>query len=225
MEYEQTSAAGTPGATTKKFKAGEITRAELIGPGSATISNAATGIMTITASVADFEHLEIKTTDESMKVEFHGGVLRNRAPEGPIRYELAVLALTELKCSGGVAAEAVNLESHKLSVDLKDGSTLSLSGLRAVEFDAKIADEGRITVSGAVQQQKVKVSGKSVYQAQGLECAEVEIEAADGSEATVNVGKRLKAKATGGSTVAYTGDKIDLAVQTSDGSVFRHLAD
>ena len=223
MESDNTRTTGTDGAVIKKFTVGDVTKVDLVGPGSATIVRGASGLLTVTAGAADFEHLETKATDDSVKVEYHGGLLRNRGPEGQLRYELTVPILEELKASNGLAVEAVDIDSKSLKIELKGGSTLSLSGLRVAEFEAKVADEGRLTVSGWVAQQKAKLSGKSVYQAQGLESEEVEIDASEGSEATIKVGKRLKVKATGGSTVAYTGDGVDLSIQTSDGSIFRHL--
>lgn len=219
---------GTPagegsGLVTKKYSVGDARKVGLIGPGTATITRGASGVLTLSARQADFEHLEVKVSGEGVDVAFRGGLIRNRGPEGQIRYELTVPILEELKLSGGVAAEATDIDSRKLHVELQDASSLTLAGLRASEFEAKVEDAGRLSAAGAVTEQKVKLGGGSVYQGGGVQSEETEVDASDKSEATVRAGKKLKVKAAGGSTVAYSGDGIDLDVQTHGGSVFRHI--
>lgn len=224
MDNANAPAGANPsGIVTKKFAVSEATKVELIGPGSATITRGATGVLSVSGRPADFEHLEIKTAGASVKVQYHGGLIRNRGPEGQLRYELVLPILEELKASDGLSIEASNIDSRDLKVELKGKSSLSLTDLRASEFEANVTDEGRLTVAGAVVSQKVKLDGGSTYQGAGVHSEESEIEAAGKSEATVRVSKKLKAKASEGSTIAYSGEGIDLSVQTSDGSVFRHL--
>ena len=157
-----------------------------------------------------------------MKVEFRGGILRNRNPEGEMQYELIVPMLEELKISDRLSVEAANLDSRDLKVELKDACSLTLSDLRASDFEAKVEGESLLTVTGAVTEQKIRLAGKSTYVGVGVSSEETEIHAADESVATVRVNGRLKVNASNASVVSYTGKDVDLSVQTSGKSVFQH---
>lgn len=223
MDSEGIAPAASPATGGKQYKTLDATKFELIGPGTATISQGVGGVIVVTAAQADEAHLEVKLSGDSLKVGYHGGLLRNRGPEGPIRYELTVPLLEELKLSGGLAAEATNLDGKELKVELKDGSNLILSQIRATQLDAKADDASRLTASGTATQQKIRLAGKSTYQGGGLDGEEVDIDAAGGSEATARVTKKLKVKADGGSIVAYSGQQVDLNVTTAGGSELRHI--
>ena len=223
MDSESTVPDSSRSTGGKQYKTLDATKFELIGPGTATISQGVGGVIVVTAPQADGEHLEVKLSGDSLKVEYKGGLLRNRGPEGPIRYELTVPLLEELKLSGGLAAEATNLDGKELKVELKDGTSLTLAQIRTSQLEAKADGASRLTASGTATQQKIKLAGKSTYQGGGLDSEEAEIDAAGGSEATARVTKKLKVKADSGAIVAYSGQQVDLNVSTSGGSEFRHI--
>jgi len=96
----------------KQYKTGEATKFDLIGPGVATISQGVAGSISVAAPPDDEEHLEVKLDGNELSVVFHGGLVRKRGPQGPIRYELTVPVLEQLRLSGGLAAEANNIEGR-----------------------------------------------------------------------------------------------------------------
>jgi len=207
----------------KQYKTGEATKFDLIGPGIATISQGVAGSMTVTATPDDDDHLEVKLDGDTLTVVFHGGLVRKRGPQGPIRYGLTVPVLEELSLSGGLAVEANNIEGREVKVDLKDGSSLSLAQFRAAHFEARLEAGSRLTASGTAAQQKIKLAAKSSYQGGAFDSEEAEVEAAGSSEAIVRVSKKLKVKAEAGSIVSYSGQKVDLSVTTSAGSELRQV--
>jgi hypothetical protein len=212
------------GATvTQTYVINEATKFDLIGPGTAQISRGDSPSLTLTLPRSEQEHLEVKLEGDSLKVVHHGGLLRHREPAGPMRYELTVSVLTGLKLSHGLVADAAGIENHDVGVELKDGSSLTMSLRGVAEFDASAVNGGHLTATGSVVKQKVRLAGGSTYEGGGLESDEADIEGANGSEATVRVTRRLKAKATGSSTVSYVGDRIDLSVETSEKSEVRRL--
>ena len=221
MEQEVNATAVGQAGGSKQFKTAEAIRFTLIGPGVATITQGITGSITVTAPAGDLEHIEVEQGGESLTVTFHGGLVRHRGPQGPIRYTLSVPVLEELTLSGGLAAEATNFEERDLKVELKDASSLALEQFRAVQLEARVDGGSRLTATGTVSHLKLKLGAKSNYQGGGLEAEEADIEAGGGSEATVRVTKKLKAKADGGSIVSYSGPKVDLNVTTSAGSELR----
>jgi hypothetical protein len=226
VDDNETSMATTvpAGTVVKRYVTNEATKFELIGPGTAQINRGEAATLTLTMPRSEQEHIEVKVEGDSIKVAHRGGLLRHREPSGPLQYELTISILTELKLSHGLTAEAANIDNRDVSVDLRDGSSLTLAQLGVSEVDAKVANGGRLSASGTVAKQKIRLADGSTYQGNGLESEEADIELAGGSEATVRVTRRLKAKATGGSTVSYSGDRIDLNIQTTEKSDFRHLA-
>jgi hypothetical protein len=211
-------------AVTKQYVTSEAVRFDLIGPGTALINRGPAATLSLTMPQAEQEHIEVKLDGDKLTVSHHGGLLRHRSPDGPLRYDLTIPLLSELTLSHGLAAEAANIEGRDLKVELKDGASLTLAQIRASEIDAKVSGGGRFTASGATVKLKVKLSDGSTCQGGGLECDEVEVDASDGAEATVRATTSLKVKATGGSSVSYSGDKIDLNVQATGASDVRHLA-
>jgi hypothetical protein len=211
----------TPGG--KQYKTLDATKFELIGPGTATIAQGVGGVIVVSAPQVDEEHIEVKLSGDSLKVEFRGGLLRNREPDGPIRYELTAPIVEELRLSGGLAAEVSNLDGKVLRIELKSGSNLTLAQIRTTELEAKVDDGSRLTASGTATQQKIRLAGKSTYQGGGLDSDEAEIDAAGGSEATARVIKKLKVKAESGSIVSYSGQHVDLTISTTGGAEFRQI--
>lgn len=219
IDNDDLGAAQSPGGSvTRTFATSEATKFELIGPGTALVSQGVAATLTLTMPQADQEHIEIKIDGGTLKVAHHGGLIRHREPAGPLVYELTVPLVSELRLSHGLAAEASGIDARDLTVELKDGSSLSLAQLRASEIEAKLAGRSRLIASGAVVKQKIKLGDGSTYHGSGLDSESAEVDAAGGSEATVRATKAIKVKAADGSTVSYGGQKIDLNVQTSGGS-------
>ncbi|MCC6792441.1 MAG: DUF2807 domain-containing protein [Thermomicrobiales bacterium] len=211
------------GAVTKNFLTSGAVTFELIGPGTASIVRGPEGTLSIAMPESEVEHIDVELSSDSLKVVHHGGLLRHREPDGPLRYEISIPVLSMLKLSHGLAAEAANIESREIDVELKDGSSLTFAQVRATSIAAVVSGVSRLTASGEAAKVKLKLADGSTYQGSGLNAAEVEIDASGGSEATVRVTKALKVKASGGSTVSYNGEKVDLNVQTSDGSELHRL--
>ena len=92
-----------------------------------------------------------------------------------------------------------------------------------MQLDVKVDSGGRLTATGVVSHVKVKLSGKSSFQGGGLDSEETDVEAAGGSEATVRITRKLKAKADSGSVVSYSGQKVELNAAISAGSDLRQV--
>jgi hypothetical protein len=223
MEATNIDVSTVSGQTSKSFSPGEACKFELIGPGSATFRQGAPASLTLSAGASEIDHFEVNLINESVKIGFHGGLVRNRGPQGPIHYEISIPVIEEIRFAGSLAVDLTDFKSDGLKIELKDKSTLQISGLRAAAFELKISGESRATVGGGVVRLKAKLAGKSTFSGADLDCEEAEIEARDGSEATVKVGRKLKVKASGGSTIGYSGDGVDLSVQTTGASRLTHL--
>lgn len=214
---------GTNSSSVKQYKVGDVTKVELIGPGTVEIRRGAAGVLTLTASPADHEKLEIKANGDSLKVSYAGGMLRNKTPQSPLTYDLAIPVLEELKISDGLSGQLVNPESRDLKVDLQDGATLTINALKANDFHAKLSDASRLIANGVVEKQKIELSDGSIYTGAEVESTEADVVASDGSQAHIRCTNKLKVKASDGSVITYSGEKLDLDVKTEDGSTFRRV--
>ena len=210
---------------TKRYDFGVVTKIEANGPGTLLVARGARGAVAISAAPEDQDRIEVKADGDTLKLSFHGGLVLNRGPEGDIRYEVTAAAgIEELRLGDGIAAEAVGLEGKEIKVKLDGGSRLTLTELRATEFELQAGGGSQSVASGTVERQKVKLSGGANYQGTGLGSQEAEVEASGGAEGSVRAGQQLKVRASGGSTVSYAGEGLNLDVKTDGGSNLRQLA-
>src|SRR5215216_3332384 len=150
--------------TTKRYDLGVVTKIEASGPGTLLVARGARGSVTVLAMPEDQERIEVKADGDTLKLGFKGGLVLNRGPEGDIRYEVTAAAgVEEVKLAGGIAGEAVGLEGKEVKVKLDGGSRLTLSDLRATEFELDAGGGSQAAASGAVEKQKIKLSGGASY--------------------------------------------------------------
>jgi hypothetical protein len=211
--------------TTRRINLGVVTKIEAAGPGTLLVTRGAPVAVAISAMPEDQDRIQVETDGDTVKIGFKGGMLLNRGPAGEVRYEVTAAVLQEIKLGGGIAAEATGLEASEFKAKLGGGSRLTLSDFRVTKFELDASGGSQVVASGAAGQQKAKLGGGSTYQATGLESQAVEVEASGGSQASVRVREQLKARASGGSTVAFIGEGVKLDVKTDEGSNFRQVAD
>jgi hypothetical protein len=210
--------------TTKRLALGIVSKIEAAGPGTLVVTRGVPGAVAVSAMPEDHERIEVKSDGDTLKLGFKGGMLLNRGPQSDIRYEVTAAGIEELKLGHGIAAEVVGLEAKEVKVKVENGSRLALSDLRTTEFEVEAGDGAQVVASGTAERQKVKLGGGAGYQGTGVEAREAEVEAAGGATASVRVREKLKARVSGGATVAYVGDRIELDVKTHDGGMLRQLA-
>lgn len=226
MDQTAPTSGDIPGKiATKRYDLGIVTKIEASGPGTLLVARGARGSVAVLAMPEDQERIEVKADGDTLKLSFKGGLVLNRGPEGDIRYEVTAAAgVEEVKLGGGIAGEAVGLEGKEVKIKLDGGSRLTLSDLRATEFELEAGGGSQAAASGAVEKQKIKLSGGASYHGTGLTSQGADVEASGGSEASVRVGQELKVRASGGSSVSYAGEGVKLDVKTDDGSNLRQVA-
>lgn len=212
-----------PGSSSKtsRFAIDAATKLELIGPGSVRITRSSTSLLVLTCSPEDHERIEVKVSGDALKVQYQGGFLRNRSPQGPIDYEISLPILNDLKIEGGLSGSAANIDTRDLDIELSDGSVLECSDLRANDLDVKLTGGSRLGCSGAVTRLDVDLREGSTFDAPALACEEAEVDAEGGSTASVRPGRRLHGSARDESTIAAIAGNIELELNIAAGSIFR----
>ncbi len=129
--------------------------------------------------------------------------------------------LTGLVLSGATRT-TVSGFSSKRNLDANVSGASTLKG-DIVCGDARFEGSGasRVELTGAAQDLGVVVSGASTAALDGFSVVDAEVEASGASRATVNVSGKLRAKASGASTVLYTGDPASVVEDTSGASTVK----
>jgi hypothetical protein len=217
---DQQPSAGSPPAT-NRYAIDEATKLELIGPGSVRINRGSNSLLVLTCSAEDRERLEVKVSGDTLKVQYQGGFLRNRSPQGQIDYEITLPILAALKIEGALAGTAENVDTRDLDIELKGGALIEMTEMRAADLDVKLAGGSKLTCTGAVTRLDVALDEGSTFEGAGLACEEAEVDADGGSVASVRPGRRLQADADGESTVTAVAGNIALELSIAAGSAFR----
>jgi hypothetical protein len=225
MEQTAPPSGEIPGKfTTKRIAIGVVTKIDVAGPGTLVVARGTRSAVAVSAMPEDQERVEVKADGDTLRLSFKGGLLLNREPTGEVRYEVAVASIEEIRLGDGIVAEVMGLETKEVKVRLGGGSRLTVSGLQAMELEVEAGGGSQVVAAGTVDRQKVKLGGGSIYQGTGLASREAEVEASGGSDASILTGERLKVRASGGSTVTYTGEGVELDVKTEAGSDLRQIA-
>lgn len=132
---------------------------------------------------------------------------------------------------GEISALEVSGACELTSRDLVGGNgdfDLEVSGasrvdfeLRADEVSAEISGASTVEVMGEINAQELEISGASNYRASDLVSTETRVDCSGASTVVVNVTERLRADASGASSVRYFGNPKYVDAETSGASSVR----
>lgn len=153
------------------------------------------------------EHLQVVKQDNTLKI----GLKPNRnytASNATLEAEVTMPELTGLDLSGASQATISGFKStNDLFVDLSGASSL-VGDIEAAKTSFDLSGGSDANVSGSGQESTIDVAGGSQIDLSNFPVANVTVNAAGGSIATVNASGKLNADAGGASTVFYLGDPI-----------------
>jgi hypothetical protein len=87
----------------------------------------------------------------------------------PILFHLTVRSLAALKLAGFTQAEIQDLHVETLKVEMNDFSQMTIAGLDALNFEARISGFSRLDAAGVVDHAAVEMKESAVYQHNGLD--------------------------------------------------------
>lgn len=156
---------------------------------------AISGLGEVEVTQGDVEQLSVETDDNLQAVilsEVRGDTLYLG-----FKPDVSVLKATRLAYTITVR----NLEQ----ITLSGGANISVRALRGDELAVTNSGLGTITVDGAVEQQRVRLSGAGSYDGSELASERADITISGLGEVVVRVRERLDANLTGSSSVEYIG--------------------
>jgi hypothetical protein len=167
------------------------------------------------------EHLQVVKQDNTLKI----GLKPNRnytASNVTLEAEVTMPELTGLDLSGASQATISGFKStNDLSVDLSGSSSL-VGDIEAAKTNFDLSGSSDAKLSGSGQETTIDVAGGSQIDLSNFPVAEVTVNAAGGSTATVNASGRLNADASGASQIHYLGDPILGEIDSSGASSVEH---
>lgn len=175
---------------------------DLQGIGTLVITQGALGPLTIEAEARVLPRIETAVRDGRLTIR----PLRPFRTRQPITYAVSVEQLTAIDVSGAGRVEAARFAADQLRLGVSGAGTALLPELSAGSLDVVGAGDATLELSGAVDRQRVELSGASEYLADDLASRAASLVVAGASQATVRVSETLEANISGAGRVAYYGD-------------------
>jgi hypothetical protein len=151
------------------------------------------------------EHLQVVKQGNTLKI----GLKPNRnynVRNATMEAEVTMPELTGLDLSGASRATIAGFKSsNDLSVDLSGSSSL-VGDIEAAKTNFDLSGGSDANLSGSGQETTIDVAGGSQIDLSNFPVADVTVNAAGGSTATVNASGKLSADASGASQIYYLGD-------------------
>lgn len=121
-------------------------------------------------------------------------------------------ALSHLRLSGATEAEVLNFEKGDFTARLSGAALLSLRG-KAEGIDSECSGASQMMLYGSAERLRHEGSGASHLRAEGFEVKSGEIEVSGAAQAEIKVTESLNAKASGASSIEYSGNPVRVKEQ------------
>ncbi len=174
--------------------------------------------------------IESKGDPDDIVTEVNGDVLRIRYKDGwsflkwgrDDEVHVYVRNLEEIKSSGGSDVEGRDrLTGDFLKLESSGGSDIILDvDVRELELNSSGGSD--IKLSGKVRFLHAESSGGSDIKAYDLIADEADLRSSGGSDIQITVGKRISARASGGSDIFYYGEPEYVDIDSSSGGDVHH---
>jgi hypothetical protein len=180
-----------------------VTRIEIGGPATVTISIGTPERLMVTAVQEDLDRIDVERDDDKLAVDFDEGLIFHREPEEEIRYDITVASLAELELHGTVDATVAGITGQELKLDVSGSSHATLDDIALTSLDVGLSGASTVEAAGSTEMQEIDVSGASVYQGDMFDSRSANVEVSGASNATVRATEALHIRASGASTVEY----------------------
>lgn len=209
---------------TVTYETAGVTKIDVGGPATLTISIGTPERLIVTASGDDLDRIEVEQDDDKLAVEFDGGIIFNRDPEDEIRYDITVASLEELDLHGAVIATVEGVTGENLDLGLSGACLADITGIDVSTLKAGLSGASSVEIAGSAESQEVNVSGASIYHAGELDSRFATVEASGASTVVIRSTEALQIEASGASTVEYLAPEgADVTKDESGASTIRAL--
>jgi hypothetical protein len=173
------------------------------------------GIGTLVVTQGDSEHLTISAEDNILpklasdvvngRLELHPEANTHLDTTQPIRYDLTVKQLKEIRLAGSGDIQASTLNADSLDLAVAGSGNGNIGHLTAKTLNVTIAGSGTLTLAGQAVQQNVHISGSGRYRASDLQSQQANVDIAGSGDCAVRVSDRFDVMIAGSGNVTYLG--------------------
>src|SRR5262249_14704404 len=159
------------------------------------------GIGTLVVTQGDSEHLTISAEDNILpklssevvngRLELHPQSNTQLNTTQPIRYELTVKQLKEVRLAGAGDVQASSLDADQLDIVVAGSGNTSIGRLTAKTLTVAVSGSGTATIAGQATQQNVTISGSGRYRAADLQSRRANIQITGSGDCAVSVADSL----------------------------------
>lgn len=147
--------------------------------------------------------IETEVRGDELHIGFKRGV--NIVPTSKVKFYLTVKELDRIDLSGVGDIDCDEFETDDLEFHISGSGDIDFE-IIAENIETSVSGLGDIDLSGAVDFQRIQISGSGKYEAKKLESKDCEVEISGLGSATVNVSDDLDIEINGAGNVYYKGD-------------------
>lgn len=188
----------------------EFTGVSFEGIGKVMITQGEQPALSVEVSEDLLENISVKVEGEMLSIMFDAGIdgwdaLKSLQGQAPIRYDLTVRELSEVRLAGAGDLRSGHLEGDSLKIDHQGAGRINLADLHYESLVVELGGLGEIVLSGEIPTQVVNLDGVGGYQAKDLKSQTAEVLVTGAGEAQVWVEEKLKAQVSGIGAIRYRG--------------------
>ncbi len=131
--------------------------------------------------------------------------------------------LDDLDASSGAAIYSNDvIESEELSIDASSGSRIDIE-VESHSIDGDVSSGAYIKVDGRSDHAKVNVSSGSSFKGSEFEVKNAVLSASSGANIKINVSDKIKANASSGGSIKYSGNPTNSNINKSSGGSVKKM--
>jgi len=173
------------------------------------------GTGTLVITQGDAEHLTISAEDNILprlvsevvngRLELHPQSNTQLNSTRPIRYELAVKQLKEIRLAGTGDVQASSLDADTLDLSVAGSGSAGIGHLTAKTLNVTIAGSGSVSLAGQATRQNINIAGSGRYRAADLQSQQAKVDVSGSGDCALKVSDRLDVTVAGSGNVTYVG--------------------
>ncbi|WP_187263284.1 GIN domain-containing protein [Pontibacter beigongshangensis] len=176
----------------------------------------------IHAEEEDLEKLTVTNSRRELVIEPRQKYFNIFEDSDPVLILITVPDLRRLELSGALKADIGRLEVNTLDLAIA-GATKSLIHLQANRVNLDISGASSTTLTGQANRLHLDLSGASKLNAASCKAGQIDIEASGASKAEIHANRHLKAEASGGSSITYSGTPGYLSTDVSGAGKIKRM--
>ncbi len=174
--------------------------------------------MTVEAEDNILPLIVAEVSDGNLNVKYKRTILGGIIARKPVNIYLTVIDLDKIHLSSGSNLESSLIETESLEINLDSGSRGNIQ-LDVRDLIVELSSGSNLSAMGTAEEQDIRISSGSAYEAEDLISSTTKINASSGSAAAINTTESLDVNISSGSRVRYCGNPRVISNITSGGSL------